>query len=127
PELCGRFTARVIRGVKIQPSPPWLRERLEASGVASINNVVDVSHYVMLELGHALHAFDYDTVRDRRIVVRKAKPGEKMRTLDGIERALDSGICLVTDGEGNRAVGIGGIMGGAETEISFSTKIVLIE
>jgi len=127
PELCGRFTARVIRGVKIQPSPKWLKDRLEASGVASINNVVDVSNYVMLELGHALHAFDYDTVRDHRIVVRRAKPAEKMRTLDGIERALDAGICLITDGEGNRAVGIGGIMGGAETEISFSTKNVLIE
>jgi phenylalanyl-tRNA synthetase beta chain len=127
PELCGRFTARVIRGVKIQPSPKWLKDRLEASGVASINNVVDVSNYVMLELGHALHAFDYDTVRDHRIVVRRAKPAEKMRTLDGIERALDSGICMISDGDGNRAVGIGGIMGGAETEISFSTKNVLIE
>jgi phenylalanyl-tRNA synthetase beta chain len=127
PELCGRFTARVIRGVKIQPSPKWLKDRLEASGVASINNVVDVSNYVMLELGHALHAFDYDTVRDHRIVVRRAKPAEKMRTLDGIERALDSGTCLITDGDGGRAVGIGGIMGGAETEISFSTKNVLIE
>src|SRR6202171_6603636 len=81
PELCGRFTARVIRGVKIQPSPAWLRERLEASGVASINNVVDVTNYIMLELGHALHAFDYDKVRDHRIVVRRAKPSEKIRTL----------------------------------------------
>jgi phenylalanyl-tRNA synthetase beta chain len=127
PELCGRYTARVIRGVKIQPSPAWLRERLEASGVASISNVVDISNYVMLELGHALHAFDYDTVRDHRIVVRKAKPGEKMRTLDGIERTFDPGICMISDGDGSRAVGIGGIMGGAETEISFSTKNVLIE
>src|SRR5580700_6574657 len=127
PELCGRFTARVIRGVKIQPSPPWLRERLEASGVASISNVVDVSNYVMLELGHPLHAFDYDKVRDHRIVVRKAKPGEKMRTLDGIERTVDPGICMIADGDGSRAVGVGGIMGGAETEISFSTKNVLIE
>src|SRR3984893_4482893 len=99
PELCGRFTARVIRGVKVQPSPPWLRERLETSGVATINNVVDVSNYVMLELGHALHAFDYDTVRDHRIIVRRAKPTEKIRTLDGIERTLDSGICLITDGD----------------------------
>src|ERR1700681_1279500 len=127
PELCGRFTARVIRGVKVQPSPPWLRERLEACGVASINNVVDVSNYVMLELGHALHAFDYDTVRDHRIIVRKAKPGEKMRTLDGLERTFDPGMCMISDGDGSRAVGIGGIMGGAETEISFSTKNVLIE
>jgi phenylalanyl-tRNA synthetase beta chain len=127
PELCGRFTARVIRGVKIQPSPAWLRERLEASGVASISNVVDVTNYVMLELGHPLHAFDYDTVRDHSIVVRRAKPGEKMKTLDDVERTLDPGICMVCDGDGSRAVGIGGIMGGAETEISFSTKNVLIE
>jgi phenylalanyl-tRNA synthetase beta chain len=127
PELCGRFTARVIRGAKIQPSPQWLKDRLEASGVASINNVVDATNYLMLELGHALHAFDYDKVRDHRIVVRRAKPGEKLRTLDGIERALDPGICMICDGDGSRAVGIGGIMGGAETEISFSTKNVLIE
>src|SRR6266853_1271627 len=127
PELCGRFTARVIRGVKIQPSPQWLKERLEASGAASINNVVDASNYVMLELGHALHTFDYDQVRDHRIVVRRAKPSERIRTLDGIERTLEPGICTICDGDGARAVGIGGIMGGAETEISFSTKNVLIE
>src|SRR5712664_4385457 len=127
PDLCGRFTARLIRGVKIQPSPQWLKDRLEASGVASINNVVDATNYVMLELGHALHAFDYDKVRDHRIVVRRAKPNEKIHTLDGIERTLDPGICVICDGDGSRAVGIGGIMGGAETEISFSTKNVLLE
>jgi phenylalanyl-tRNA synthetase beta chain len=135
PELCGRFTARVIRNVKIQPSPKWLKDRLEASGVASISNVVDVSNYVMLELGHPLHTFDYDKVRDHKIVVRRAKQNEKMKTLDGVERQLapdkdrqlDSGICMISDGDGSRAVGIGGIMGGAETEISFSTKNVLIE
>jgi phenylalanyl-tRNA synthetase beta chain len=127
PELCGRFTARVIRNVKIQPSPKWLKDRLEASGVASISNVVDVSNYVMLELGHALHAFDYDKVHDHKIIVRKAKPTEKIRTIDGIERQLDSNLCMISDGDGSRAVGIGGIMGGAETEISFSTKNVLIE
>src|SRR6202051_3255968 len=127
PELCGRFTARVIRGVKIQPSPAWLKNRLEACGVASINNVVDISNYVMLELGHPLHTFDYDLVRDHSIVVRRAKPGKKKKTLDGIERTLDPNICMVCDGDGSRPVGIGGIMGGAETEISFSTKNVLIE
>jgi phenylalanyl-tRNA synthetase beta chain len=127
PELCGRFTARVIRGVKIQPSPAWLKDRLEACGMASINNVVDATNYVMLELGHALHAFDYDTVRDHRIVVRSAKPKEKLKTLDGVERTLESGICVISDGDGSRAVGIGGIMGGAETEISFSTKNILLE
>ena len=127
PELCGRFTARVIRNVKIQPSPKWLKDRLEASGVSSISNVVDISNYVMLELGHALHAFDYDKVRDHKIVVRPAKPKEIVRTLDGVERQLDPGICMISDGDGARSIGIGGIMGGAETEISFSTKNVLIE
>ncbi len=126
-DLCGRFTARVIRGVKIQPSPKWLKDRLEAAGTASINNVVDISNYVMLELGHPLHTFDYDLVRVHSIVVRRAKPGEKMKTLDGVERTFDSSICMVCDGDGSRPVGIGGIMGGAETEISFSTKNVLIE
>jgi len=127
PELCGRFTARIIRGAKIQPSPQWLKDRLEASGVASINNVVDATNYVMLELGHALHAYDYDKVRDHRIVVRAARPSEKVRTLDGIERILPPGICVISDGDGSRAVGIGGIMGGAETEISFSTQNILLE
>jgi phenylalanyl-tRNA synthetase beta chain len=127
PELCGRFTARVIRNVKIQPSPKWLKDRLEASGVASISNVVDISNYVMLELGHALHTFDYDKVRDHKIVVRRAKPAEKMRTLDGVERQFDSNLCMISDGDGSRPIGIGGIMGGAETEISFSTKNVLVE
>jgi phenylalanyl-tRNA synthetase beta chain len=127
PDQCGRFTARVICGVKIQPSPKWLKDRLEAAGTASINNVVDISNYVMLELGHPLHTFDYDLVRDHSIVVRRAKPGEKMKTLDGVERTFDPSICMVCDGDGSRPVGIGGIMGGAETEISFSTKNVLIE
>src|SRR5467141_3874015 len=135
PELCGRFTARVIRNVKIQPSPKWLKDRLEASGIASISNVVDISNYVMLELGHPLHTFDYDKVRDHKIIVRRAKPGdaagkaatEKMRTLDGVERQFDSNICMISDGDGSHPIGIGGIMGGAETEISFSTKNVLIE
>ena len=127
PELCGRFTARVMRGVKIQPSPAWLKGRLEATGTASINNVVDITNYVMLELGHALHAFDYDLVRNHGIVVRRAKPNEKLRTLDDIERTFDPNICMIADGDGSRPVGVGGIMGGAETEISFSTRNVLIE
>jgi phenylalanyl-tRNA synthetase beta chain len=127
PEMCGRFTARVVRGVKIQPSPAWLKGRVEAAGSASINNVVDVSNYVMLELGHPLHTFDYNLVRNHSLVVRRARQNEKIRTLDGIERTLDPSISLVCDGDGSRAVGIGGIMGGTETEISFSTKNVLIE
>ena len=127
PELCGRFTARVIRGVKVQPSPQWLKERLEAAGTASISNVVDISNYVMLEIGHPLHTYDYDLVRNHSVVVRRAKSGEKIKTLDGIERSLDANMSVVCDGDGSRAVGIGGIMGGGETEISFSTKNVLIE
>ncbi|MGC2106969.1 MAG: phenylalanine--tRNA ligase subunit beta, partial [Candidatus Acidiferrum sp.] len=107
--------------------PKWLKDRLEASGVASISNVVDISNYVMLELGNPLHTYDYDKVRDHRIGVRRAKHGEKIHTLDGLERTLDSSMSVVFDGDGSRAVGIGGIMGGADTEISFSTKNILIE
>ncbi|HLZ11631.1 MAG TPA: phenylalanine--tRNA ligase subunit beta [Candidatus Acidoferrum sp.] len=126
PEVCARYTARVIRGVKIGPSPAWMRERLEAAGVASISNVVDVTNYVMLELGNPMHAFDWGKVRDHGIVVRRAKPGEKMRTLDGTERVMDAGMPLVCDGDGTRAIG-SGVMGGADTEISFSTRDLLLE
>jgi phenylalanyl-tRNA synthetase beta chain len=125
PELCGRFTARVMRGVKVQPSPDWLRKRLEAIGQNSINNVVDITNYVMFELGHPLHAYDLDKLNDRRIVVRKSKAGEKIRTLDGAGRTLAKDMCVIADGA--RAIGIGGVMGGAETEISFSTRNILIE
>ena len=125
PELCGRYTARVIRGVKIQPSPDWLRQRLEALGQASINNVVDISNYVMLELGQPLHAFDFDRLAEHRIVVRRARPGESLRTLDGIERKLAKDMCLICDARS--PVAIGGVMGGAESEIGFSTKNLLIE
>jgi phenylalanyl-tRNA synthetase beta chain len=126
PELCARYTARVIRGIKIQPSPKWMKDRLEASGVASINNVVDVTNYVMLELGNPMHAFDLDKVRDHRIVVRRANLGEKMITLDGIERQLEPNMPMVCDGDGSRSIG-SGVMGGSTTEISFSTKNILLE
>ena len=125
PELCGRYTARVLRGVKVQPSPDWLRKRLEALGQASINNVVDATNYVMLELGQPMHAFDLDRLAERRIVVRRARAGEKMRTLDGIERTLTPDMCVIADAA--RAVAIGGIMGGAESEIGFATRNVLLE
>src|SRR5271170_2004341 len=125
PDLCGRFTARVLRGVKVQPSPDWLRQGLEAIGEKSINNVVDVTNYVMFELGHPLHAFDFDKLQEHRIVVRRAKPGEKIRTLDGAERTLTKDMCVVADAA--HAVGIGGVMGGAESEIGFSTRNILIE
>ena len=125
PELCGRFTARLIRGVKIGPTPDWLRQRLEAIGQTSINNVVDATNYVMFELGHALHAFDFDKIAEHRIAVRRANTGEKIRTLDGVERTLSPDMCVITDGR--RAVGIGGVMGGAETEISSASRNVLLE
>jgi phenylalanyl-tRNA synthetase beta chain len=125
PELCGRFTARVLRGVKVQPSPDWLRQGLEAIGEKSINNVVDVTNYVMFELGHPLHAYDFDTLAEKRIVVRRAKPGEKIRTLDGADRTLTRDMCVIADAA--RAIGIGGVMGGADTEISFSTRNILLE
>jgi phenylalanyl-tRNA synthetase beta chain len=125
PELCGRFTARVLRDVKVQPSPDWLRQRLEAIGEKSINNVVDVANYVMFELGHPLHAFDFDKLAEHRLIVRRAQPGEKIKTLDGGEQKLAKDMCVIADAQ--RAVSIGGIMGGANSEISFSTKNVLIE
>src|SRR6202142_4452376 len=125
PELCGRFTARVLRGVKVQPSPDWLRQRLEAMGQKSINNVVDITNYVMFELGQPMHAFDLDKLNERRIIVRRARAGEKLRTLDGMERALTKDMCVISDA--TRALGIGGVMGGSETEISFSTRNILLE
>ena len=125
PDLCGRYTARVLRGVKVQPSPDWLRQRLEAIGQNPINNVVDITNYVMFELGQPLHAFDLDKLTERRIVVRRARPGEKTRTLDGIERTLTNDMCVIADA--SRAVAIGGVMGGAETEIGFSSRNLLIE
>ena len=125
PDLCGRYTARIIRGVRIQPSPDWLRQRLEALGQSSINNVVDITNYVMLELGQPLHAFDYDRLAEHRIIVRRARPGETMRTLDGIDRKLTKDMCLICDARS--PVAIGGVMGGAESEISFSTKSLLLE
>ena len=125
PELCGRFTARVLRGVKVEPSPGWLKQRLEAIGQNSINNVVDVTNYVMFELGQPLHAYDLDKLNEKRIVVRRSRPGEKLRTLDGVERTLPKDACVIADG--GRALGIGGVMGGADSEIGFSSRSLLIE
>ncbi|HEV2386392.1 MAG TPA: phenylalanine--tRNA ligase subunit beta, partial [Candidatus Acidoferrales bacterium] len=125
PELCGRFTARVIRGVAVGPSPDWLRKRLQALGQPSINNIVDVTNYVMLELGHPLHAFDFHRLAERRIVVRRARAGETLRTLDGVDRKLTREMCVIADAA--RAVGIGGVMGGQASEIHSGTNAVLLE
>jgi len=125
PELCGRYTARVLRGVKVAASPEWLKQRLAALGQPSINNVVDATNYVMLELGHPLHAFDLDTLVEQRIVVRRARPGEKITTLDNIERKLSTDMCMIADAA--RSVAVGGVMGGADTEIGYFTSNVLLE
>jgi phenylalanyl-tRNA synthetase beta chain len=125
PELCGRYTARVLRGVKVGPSPDWLRQRIEALGQTSINNIVDATNYAMLELGHPMHSFDMDLLGEQRIVVRRARVGEKMRTLDGIERTLTGEMCVIADG--TRAVAIAGVMGGADTEIRSTSRNILLE
>ncbi|HLL74996.1 MAG TPA: phenylalanine--tRNA ligase subunit beta [Pyrinomonadaceae bacterium] len=125
PDLCPRFTARVVRGVRVGPSPAWLIERLEAVGLRSINNVADITNFVMLELGQPLHAFDLDKLDERRIVVRLARGGEELRTLDDVGRELDPEMLVIADA--SRAVAVAGVMGGAETEISETTRNVLIE
>ena len=125
PDLCPRYAARLVRGVKIGPSPEWLTKRLEAIGQRSINNVADVTNYVLHELGQPLHAFDFEKLGGRRIVVRRAASGEKLKTLDGTERTLTKEMLVIADAE--RAVALAGIMGGEESEISNQTKDVLIE
>ncbi len=130
PALCPRYTARVIHGVKIGPSPAWLREPLEKAGIRSINNVVDVTNYVLLETGQPLHAFDYHFIAKGgdgkpTIVVRHAKENEKFKTLDGIERTLTNEMLLIADEQ--KGIALAGVMGGTNTEINESTKDVLIE
>src|SRR5215213_1796525 len=125
PGLCPRYAARLVRGVKIGPSPDWLVKRLETIGQRPINNVADITNYVLHELGQPLHAFDFEKLSGRRIVVRRANAGEKLKTLDGVERTLTDDILVIADAE--KAVALAGIMGGEESEISDRTKDVLIE
>ena len=125
PELCPRFTARVFRDVTIGPSPLWLKARLIAAGQRPINNVVDITNYVMLMTAQPLHAFDLDRVPDGALTIRTAKDGERMMTLDGVERTFDSETVLVCDRQGPS--GIAGIMGGEHSEVSESTTRVLLE
>ena len=125
PDLCLRYTASVITGITIGPSPQWLQDRLIRAGLRPINNVVDVTNYVMLEFNQPLHAFDLDTVTDRHVVVRRAANGEKFTTLDGVERTLTSDNLLIADPA--QAIGIGGVMGGANSEITPSTRNMLLE
>ncbi|HYB44073.1 MAG TPA: phenylalanine--tRNA ligase subunit beta, partial [Candidatus Methylomirabilis sp.] len=125
PDLCPRFCARVITGLTVRPSPPWLAQRLRAVGLRPINNLVDVTNYVMWELGQPLHAFDHDRVSRHTIVVRRARLGERIITLDGQDRALAPSMALVCDPAGS--LGIGGVMGGAESEVTDQTTAVLLE
>jgi len=125
PELCYRYTARVVQGVKIGPSPSWLTRRLATLGIAAINNVVDVTNYVLMECGQPLHAFDLARLRGRKIVVRDARPGEQFTAINHKTYELVPGICVIADAE--RAIGLGGVMGGADSEVGEGTTEVLLE
>lgn len=125
PELCPRYTAKIVKNIKIEPSPAWMRERLFASGVRPINNIVDITNYVMLEYGQPMHAFDYACLSDGQIVVRRPKAGEAIQTLDGQDRAITSEMLAICDGQ--KPVAIAGVMGGANSEITDSTKTVVFE
>ena len=124
-EACPRYCARVIANVKIGPSPKWMREYLYGAGVRPINNIVDITNFVMLETGHPMHAFDLSRVKDQTIIVRRAYPGEKLITLDGKEHILDESMLVIADKE--NATGLAGIMGGEESEIESDTASVLFE
>ena len=125
PELCPRYTARMVRNVKIAPSPKWMRERLRSMGVRPINNIVDITNYVMLEYGQPMHAFDYRYVKGGKIIVRRAKDGEELTTLDGQVRKLNHDHLVIADD--TRAVGLAGIMGGENSEIVADTTDVVFE
>ena len=125
PDLCPHYTARIIRNVKVRPSPPWLARRLEAVGLRPINNVADVTNYVLFEMGQPLHAFDFDRLEGRRIVVRRARKGEKLVSIDGRERELTPDMLAIADAA--RPVAIAGVMGGRDTEVSERTVNVLLE
>jgi phenylalanyl-tRNA synthetase beta chain len=125
PDLCARYCGRVLKGVQVKPSPPWLQKRLEAVGQRPINNVADVTNYVLMELGHPLHAFDLTRLQDKKIIVRRARGGELLRTLDGVNRTLTSDNLVIADGR--RAVALAGVMGGEDSEISPATRDVLLE
>jgi phenylalanyl-tRNA synthetase beta chain len=125
PELCQRYTARVIRGVKVAPSPSQMAVRLATVGQPVVNNIVDITNYVMMECGQPLHAFDFQKLADRKIIVRRAKGGEHFRAIDHKTYTLDSEMCVI--GDADKAVALGGVMGGATTEVSSTTTDVLIE
>ena len=125
PDLCPRYAARLVLGVKIGNSPYWMRRRLESVGLRSISNVVDVTNYVLLEIGHPLHVFDFDNLTEKRIIVRRAEPDEKLTTLDEQERTLSNDMLVIADAK--RPVAVAGIMGGSGSDVTENTVNVLIE
>lgn len=125
PELCPRYVARVVKNVKIGPSPRWMRERLRASGVRPIDNIVDITNYVMLEYGQPMHAFDIEYVKDHKIIVRNARTGETIKTLDGVERSLSEEMLVIADAE--KASAVAGVMGGEHSGINEGTHTVVFE
>ena len=124
-ELCPRYTARVVKNIKIGPSPEWMQRRLASVGIRPINNLVDITNYVMEEYGQPMHAYDLDTIAGREIVVRRAEEGEKFVTLDGQEREMDSSVLMICDGE--KSIGVAGIMGGENSMITDNVKTMLFE
>ncbi len=125
PDLCGRYTARIIDGVKVAPSPDWLRKRLEAVGLRSVNNVVDASNYAMMETGQPPHAFDYAKLADGKIIVRKTIAGERLTSIDGTQCDLNTDMLVIADAQG--PVAVAGVMGGLDTEVSETTTTILLE
>ena len=125
PDLCPRYTASLISGVTIGPSPSWLQDRLSKAGMRSINNVVDATNYVMLEYNQPLHAFDFKTLKESKIIVRRARPGEVLISLDGVRRVLSPSMLMIADAKD--AVALGGVIGGAHTEVTESTTDILVE
>ncbi len=123
PELCPQYIARLVRNVKVSPSPEWMQRRLRTLGIRPINNLVDITNYVLMECGQPLHAFDFDKLHGGRIVVRRAEPGEKIIAIDQRQYDLGVEMCVIADAE--RAVAVAGVMGGLDTEISSTTTNVL--
>ena len=124
-DLCPRYSARMVKNIRIQPSPAWMRQRLRASGVRPINNIVDITNYVMLEYGQPMHAFDYACLHEGKIIVRRAEEGETLQTLDGKDHALAPGMLVIADPEG--PVALAGVMGGANSEITDETRTIVFE